>query len=122
LPSGVLHGDVHRRWRPAVAVAAVLFVAAVVPVSQGGGRGPDGVDKLLRAVGYAVFAVVLGRALEGRHYPLALAFVAAVAYGLLLESVQAPLAFRAFDLADAVANAVGAAVGITGKAWRRVRK
>jgi VanZ family protein len=122
LPSDPPNDDMNRRWIPAVAVAAALFVAAVVPVAPGGGGGPVGVDKLMHAVGYVVLAAALTHPLDGHHRSVALAFVAAVAYGLFLESVQAPLAYRAFDLADAVANAVGAAIGVGGKAWRRARE
>jgi VanZ family protein len=122
LPSAAPNEDVYRRWCPAVAVAAALLVAAVVPVAPGGGGGPVGGDKLMHAVGYAALATALTRALEGHRRSLALAFVAAVAYGLLLESVQAPLAYRAFDLADAVANGVGSAVGVGVKAWYRARE
>lgn len=111
---------VDRRLRYALAagVAVVLFVASVVdPPSTG---GPTvlfgvGVDKWLHAAGYAGLAAAVGytqldesglnrRTLFG-------VFLLVVAYGLGIELVQAPLPARAFDLADAAANAVGAVLG-----------
>lgn len=115
-----------------VAVAAVVLVASV---SEPGGGPPAPpifglpADKLLHGGTYAAFAGALGVGLVtletterrprrrlGR--PLwrvaVLAAVGAVTYGLAMEGLQYPLPYRTFDLLDAAANAVGAAVGATG--------
>ena len=40
------------------------------------------------------------------------AWIYATSYGLLLELIQAMIPWRSADLADAVANALGAALGV----------
>lgn len=111
---------IDRRLRHALAagVAALVLVASVVdPPSTG---TPTvllgaGVDKWLHAVAYAGLAVTVGYArlgeseLDGRT--LLAVFLLVAAYGFGVELVQAPLPARSFDLADAAANAVGAALG-----------
>jgi VanZ family protein len=113
------------RYAGALGVAAVLLWASVIrpPATDPGGQpfvlfGVPG-DKWLHAVAYAGLAGALAYArLAERRDLLVVAFVA-VAYGLAIEGVQAPLAYRAFSLADAAANAVGATVGAA--LWTRVR-
>jgi len=109
---------VHRRWRPAVAVAVALFVAAVVPAAPGGGGGPVGVDKLFHAVGYATLAGALAVALERRPRSVAAvgAIVGAVACGIGIELVQAGVPYRAFSPVDVAANGIGAVTGVFARA------
>jgi VanZ family protein len=119
-----------RRAAPAV-VAAVVLVASVSEPSPGGPPTPSpfGIpgDKLLHGGAYAALAAALGVGLatpggwllaagaplgaRQRRLIVALAVLGAVGYGLAMEGVQYPLPFRTFDLLDAAANAVGAALG-----------
>lgn len=110
--------DRRLRYVFAVGVAVVVLIASVVdPPSTG---GPTvlfgvGVDKWLHLLAYAALAGAVGYArldetgLDGRALLSVLVLVAA--YGFGVELVQAPLLARAFDLADATVNALGAAVG-----------
>lgn len=98
------------RWLVVALLAAVVLVASLVP---GGGRtfaGPFGVfgaDKWLHAFAYAAIAGAVtyadGRALVG--------VVGALAYGVLVELLQAGVPYRTASALDAVANGVGAIVG-----------
>lgn len=118
-----------------VVVAVFLLVASVIEPSGGPPTPPMGgipADKLLHGVAYAglaaAFAVGLatphrvdsratGCPLDGRpttRRVVLLAVVGATVYGLAIEGVQYPLPYRTFDLLDAAANAVGAAVGAAG--------
>lgn len=110
--------DRRLRYVLAVGVAAAVFVASVVnPPST---DGPTvlfgvGVDKWLHLLAYAALAGAVGYArldeagLDGRA--LLGVFLLVAVYGFGVEFVQAPLPARAFDLADAAVNALGAAVG-----------
>jgi len=98
------------RWLVVALLAAVVLVASLVP---GGGRtlaspfGAFGADKWLHAIAYAAVAGAVtyadGRALVG--------FLAAVAYGGVVELLQAGVPYRSASALDAVANGVGATVG-----------
>ena len=119
----------YRRWLPAVAVAVVLLVASVVPPGPAGGAaGPLPLDKLLHTAGYAALAGSLAVALAVREQPAAWvaarSFCGAVAYGVAIELVQAGVPYRAFSLADAGANALGALVGaaVVAEYRRRARR
>ena len=73
-------------------------------------------DKLVHLCLYWLFAWLLVQAirftrLRERDY-LLLAWICATAYGLLIEIIQGLLPWRSADLADAAANAVGAALGV----------
>jgi VanZ family protein len=111
---------VDRRLRVGLALLVVtaVFVASVVdPPGAGAPTRLFGLpaDKLLHAVAYAGVAGAVGYAALDEHglAPRALlaVFLLAASYGFGIELVQAPLPARAFDLLDAAANAVGAAVG-----------
>ncbi|QKG94181.1 hypothetical protein HPS36_13270 [Halorubrum salinarum] len=108
----------------ALAFALVVLVASVVPVpgsSGGGGSALGGVLDVLPAgvgltdqfhlVGYAVLAALLVPVTRGNRFGPLLAAGGAVAFGLGIELVQAPIPWRSFALRDAAVNAVGAAVG-----------
>lgn len=118
-----------RRWFSPVLVAAVLLVASVVPPGPAGGAaGPLPMDKLLHAAGYAALAGALAGALATRERSArraaTLSFCGAVAYGIGIELVQAGVPYRAFSLADAGANALGALVGaaVAAEYRRRMRR
>ena len=113
-------GSLPRGPVAAAVVAAVVLVASLLPVPIGTGAessGVLGVDLLFHAVGYAALAAVTLDALDRAHpdataRSAALAFAAAVAFGLFVELLQGTLQWRTLAVADAVANAVGAALGI----------
>lgn len=81
-------------------------VLALMPVVPG---LPSGVnDKLLHALGFAVLVVPMTLA---RPMAAPGIWLAAVAYGLLIEIVQ-PYTGRMSEAADLMADALGAAAGI----------
>ncbi|AEN05911.1 VanZ family protein [Halolamina sp.] len=105
------------RWWPVVLVAAVVLAFSVVPLggTASGAVSGVGLDKLLHVIDYAALAFALGYAIRARRARVLLAvFAAAVAFGGAVELLQGPLPTRATSLADAVANAVGAALGTAG--------
>lgn len=104
------------RYRAGLRAAAVLAATAVVTASllpaDGGATAATllgvGADKWLHATGYGVVAA-LADAAERRPWSV----VAGVALlGLGVEFAQLPLATREFSVLDAVANLVGAVVGV----------
>ncbi|MFC7156736.1 VanZ family protein [Halomarina halobia] len=112
-----------RRVRRALVVlwaGYVLVASTVDPPSGGlppiGPLGLVGLDKWLHALAYAAMALLVAYALAARTpRTLALAVALTAAYGAGIEAVQAFLPLRAFDPADALANAAGAALGAA--AW-----
>lgn len=107
------------RWLVAGGIAGAILVASVLPRPPGvvppmglGPLGLVGAGWWLHALAYAALAASLLSAIataEGSPVaavPLALGL--AVVFGLAIEVVQAPLATRRFEVADLVANAVGA--------------
>lgn len=104
------------------AAAVAVFVASVVspPAAVSGPTPrPLGVplDKWVHAGAYAVLSGLLCFATRAQRTRGVLLAAAAVAvYGLAIELVQVPLSVRSFDLADAAANATGAALAAL--AWR----
>jgi VanZ family protein len=81
-----------------------------------------GIDKYLHFLGYAGFALVLAYALAGQSAGriAVVVFLGAAGFGLFVELLQLPLAYRTFSLADAAANAAGATV--VAVAWRPLRR
>lgn len=109
----------HRHWWPTVAVGTVVLVFSLVPLGGGGSGGlvvaGVGVDKLLHVVDYAALSFALGYGVGRRDRPTLLAvFVVVVAVGGAVELLQGLVPTRAPSLADAAANAVGAALGTAG--------
>ncbi|MDY6779987.1 MAG: VanZ family protein [Halobacteria archaeon] len=101
-----------RRYRLGLAsLVALTVLAASVSRTGGGGKGVSG--QFYHVVGYAVlgfsFAYVLGRT---GWRDVSVAFAGAFGYGLLIEIVQSRLPYRAFQLNDIVANALGASLGV----------
>ena len=107
------------------AYAVLLLVVSVIPV-KADVKIPH-LDKVVHLCEYLVFAWILVRALpptllvggqaiclpeaERRQY-LWWAWIYATSYGLLIELIQAMLPWRSAELADAVVNAIGAALGV----------
>ena len=71
-------------------------------------------DKLGHLAFYGILAWLLARAWRISAWPAwaGAAWTLAFGYGALLECVQAALPHRSFDYADALANALGAALGL----------
>jgi hypothetical protein len=122
------------RWRPAVVLAAVVFVASVVPVPGGGGEGSGiGLAVLpplgatiaptdpFHLVGYAVLAALSARATGRDGRGLVVAASVAVAFGFGVEVVQTAVPWRTFAWRDSLVNAVGAAGGALAVAARTAR-
>jgi hypothetical protein len=121
--------------RLAVAFAALVFVASLVPVpgaASGGGRPGGvlpawvGVTTAFHLVGYAVLAALVtrdvGRARPERvpaAVPICVGVAVATGVGFGVELVQAPVPWRSFAWTDAAVNAVGAAIGAVIAVGRR---
>lgn len=112
----------HRRavaWVLALAWAGFLFVQS--SSSEAGSflaRLPEGSDKVVHAIAYAVLAALLTYA-SGRPV---LSVLAAVAYGVSDEVHQAFVPGRSSDVFDLLADAVGAGIGAwTARALWRMR-
>jgi VanZ family protein len=109
-------------------VTAVLFlgvlVASVVPLPStgGAGRGLAGLplDKVGHALEYGLLAASVAWAvhreapdLDRHRWLVALGIVVGVTLlGAVLELVQGPLPWRHASVADALANAIGATLGV----------
>ena len=78
--------------------------------------GVHWLDKLAHVCEYLVFAWLLQRAFRTRPTPVRseplVVWSLAFGYGVLMEGVQAFLPWRSVELADALANGIGAAVGV----------
>jgi VanZ family protein len=100
------------RWLAVLVVAAVILFGSVVEVPRAVSSSTPWWDELAHVVAYAAFATILAyatahwRASPFRRATLVVAV--AVAYGILLELVQAPLPYRRFSLSDVLVNVVGA--------------
>jgi VanZ family protein len=110
------------RYAVALSVALCVFLASVLdPPSTTSGPTPLvlglGLDKYAHAAAYAGVAgsVAWARAAVAPRALLLVALVAA-AYGASIELVQSTLPARSLDVADGMANAVGALLGALG--WR----
>lgn len=100
------------------AYALLLLLGSVLP-GRRLPRIPDwstlfAPDKVAHFVAYGVFALLLSVFLAGdsRRWPVARAIVFAVAFGTLMEMLQAVSGTgREFDPVDMAANALGALLG-----------
>ncbi|MFC4357584.1 VanZ family protein [Halobium salinum] len=109
------------RWTAVLVVAVAILAASVAPPGPDTGEpfvllGVAG-DKWLHAAAYAGLAATAGWAVFlDRPVPraLVLAVCLSAGYGVAMEVVQAPLPARQFDVADMLANAVGAVVAAVG--------
>jgi hypothetical protein len=104
-------------WIPVIACMALIFVLSSGPSLWD--VGPVHLqDKLGHVAAYAVLGMLLARAFGGYARfgvasALVCAFLGATAYGLLNELCQLFLAYRHATVQDALANAIGAALGGT---------
>lgn len=111
---------------PVIAWAAYVLVASLIdPGGTGlpstGPLGLIGVDKWLHLGSYATFAWLLALAVSaGTPRQLAAVCLATIAFGAGVELLQAPSPARSADLFDAIANAVGAVIGVG--AWTATRR
>ena len=103
----------------------LLLIVSVVPV--GAEPSVPYLDKVVHLCEYLLFAWLLVQALPPtllvggqavslsrveRETYLLWAWIYATSYGLLIELIQAMIPWRSADLADAAANALGAALGV----------
>ena len=116
-----------RVWGPAWATMALIFVLSSI---SGLGPIPGGVDDgVAHALQYAVLAALLLRGLAGARWrgvgvrAAALAVLLATLYGVTDEAHQRFVPGRTAEIADLIADAVGAAAaaGLVW-AWHCVRK
>lgn len=117
------NGNLILRWTAAALYAAGIFVVSSIPGNDLPRVGIG--DKLLHALLFAGLAVLTCRALR-LQYPAwtgravgGLAVLATFAYGCLDEAHQAFVSGRQSELADALADGVGAAVASWG--WNQAR-
>lgn len=103
--------------------AAVVFLTSVVDPPAGAAAGPVprplglALDKWAHAGAYALLAGLLCHTTGARATrAMLLAAVVVATYGFAIETVQAILPARSFELADVAANAVGAGLAVL--AWR----
>jgi VanZ family protein len=68
-------------------------------------------DTLLHAIAYALLGALVALSLPRLN--AVLAWLAVVAFGLLLELLQAQTGYRSFEWRDLAADAAGAALGIS---------
>ena len=109
-----------RAWRvTAIVWAAAIVILGVLPTQGAVHAIAEGRDNLLTSAGhfaaYVVLAFVLAVALDDwRLSARAVLGAAALAVGLgvAIELVQAPLPYRDCQLADALVDAAGAALGL----------
>lgn len=108
--------DIVVRWLPAAILMAAIFTMSsfrVPPLPQG---PVVGVDKLIHAGVYGLLATLLYHA-TGRPV---LAVVLTVAYGCTDELHQALVPGRFSDAFDALADAIGAVLGVA-STWALLR-
>ena len=102
-------------WAWTAVWAGLITVGAVIPVPASVPSGLS-LDKVAHLCEYLLFAWLLVQAATASRWSATkrslLAFALPVSYGLFLEGVQACLPYRSAEVMDAVANAVGAGLGV----------
>ena len=99
-------------------VTTVLTVAMLWPINQPP-PGPDGSDKVVHLLAFAALAFPLARTGRIGLIPV---FVAASAFGGLIEFIQ-PSFGRSSDMQDWIADIAGVALGIAlALLYRKLRK
>src|SRR5260370_39018940 len=87
-------------------VAAVVVLSLIpIPIDLGENR-----DKLAHAAAYGGLSFWFGMIHASRRRQLAIA-IALAAMGVVLEFLQGLTDYRTFEVADMIANAIGAALG-----------
>ena len=87
------------------------MVVSVIPVPEAGPKLPY-LDKLVHLCEYWLFAWLLVQALRVRPQARRWAWLMATGYGAAIEVVQVCIPWRSGDVMDALANGVGAALGV----------
>jgi VanZ family protein len=104
-------------WGPAVLIGAAIFAASSLPRAQLPEVGFPGIDKLEHGLAYGLLGAALARGWRWQRPSWRsaatwfAAWVTALAYGLGDELHQLLVPGRMFDLADLLADGVGAALG-----------
>ena len=102
-------------WVLTAADAAVVLVLSVIPIQVQGPSLPF-LDKAVHLCEYFLLAWLLTQAMRATaRTPRSLAiqaWVIASGYGALIEGIQALIPWRSAEVADALANACGAALGV----------
>jgi VanZ family protein len=88
-------------------MVAAVVVLSLIPVEVDLGEGRD---KLAHFAAYGSLAFWFGMLFDGRGRQL-LAALGFAAMGVALEFLQGLTDYRTFEIADMVANAIGAALG-----------
>ena len=88
-----------------------MLILSVIPVPETPAHVPY-LDKAVHLGEYWVFAMLLALALRQLPHRLRQAWLIATAYGAMIELIQAFIPWRSAELADAIANTLGAALGI----------
>jgi len=86
------------------------LVASVVPTAPK--LAPGHLDKVAHLCEYLLFAWLIMQALSMNAHLRMRAWLYATGYGLFMELIQSWLPWRSAELGDALANALGAAVGV----------
>ena len=102
------------RWWTVGAYAVVVLIFAVIPT--GTALATNHSDKVAHLCEYAGFGWLLVQAQRAHRLPKAKdlwwAWMVATGYGALMELLQVMIPWRSAEVGDALANAVGAAVGV----------
>ena len=85
----------------------IVAVLSLIPVPH----GPAGSDKIAHIILYAMLSGWFSL-LVSRQKSLWWVFFGVAAYGMLMEILQGQTGYRSLELADAVANSIGAALGL----------
>jgi len=97
------------------AYAGLIFLLSVLPFHGGLADVPH-LDNVVHLAEYLVFTVLLVHALRANpaNEPIFLfwAWMYATSYGALMELIQIMVPWRSADVSDALANALGAAIGV----------
>ncbi len=105
-----------KRWWPVVAVALAIFLLSSRNLSMLAGRWPHGADKVAHLAIYGVLGALIARACwrtgsRSAVRVVVLSMLLATTYGLSDEIHQRFVPGRQFELADLLADAVGALLG-----------
>ena len=94
----------------------LIAVLAIIPIPQPVGKTVGPLDKLIHLCEYLLLAWCVVQAARASGFPraktLAVAFLFPTSFGVLLECVQSFLPYRSAEYWDAVANTVGAGLGM----------
>jgi VanZ family protein len=115
-PRAGAHGD---RWLLAWALlTAILLLVPASLVPDLVGASAPGLDKAVHVLLFLVLgALAVGSARGRLRHPVLAATAVGVAYGAVLELLQAVLGWRSAELADVFADAIGSTLGAVAAQW-----